>query len=668
TAKYTVTQADVDAGSITNSATATGTPPGGGDVPPPPPSDVVVLTPADPGLSIVKSSDVEEVTAAGDVITYSFLVTNTGNVTLTDVVPVEGEFSGTGELGAFDPESATLAPGENATFTAKYTVTQADVDAGSITNSATATGTPPEGGDVPPPPPSDVVVLTPADPGLSIVKSSDVEEVTAAGDVITYSFLVTNTGNVTLTDVVPVEGEFSGTGELGAFDPESATLAPGENATFTAKYTVTQADVDAGSITNSATATGTPPGGGDVPPPPPSDVVVLTPADPSLSIMKSADMTDPDNFRSGEVVTYTFVMTNTGNVTLTDVAPIEAEFSGTGELGPITPASVESLAPGEQATFTAEYTLTQADIDAGSVTNSATGTGTPPSGDPVEPPPSDVEIPTPADPGLSIVKSSDVEEVTVAGDVITYSFLVTNTGNVTLTDVVPVEGEFSGTGELGAFDPESATLAPGENATFTAKYTVTQADVDAGSITNSATATGTPPGGGDVPPPPPSDVVVLTPADPGLSIVKTADVDEVREVGDIVTYTFVVTNTGNVTLTDVAPEETAFSGAGRMGPIMPASIDNLAPGETATFTAKYEVVLADLTGEPLTNEAIAAGTPPGGGVVEAPPSLVEVPTVHDPGSDLPITGTQVMMGAAALAVLLLIGGTLLLARRRFATN
>ncbi|PRI12498.1 hypothetical protein B4915_00865, partial [Leucobacter massiliensis] len=118
------------------------------------------------------------------------------------------------------------------------------------------------------------------DPGLSIVKSSDVEEVTAAGDVITYSFLVTNTGNVTLTDVVPVEGEFSGTGELGAFDPESATLAPGENATFTAKYTVTQADVDAGSITNSATATGTPPGGGDVPPPPPSDVVVLTPADP----------------------------------------------------------------------------------------------------------------------------------------------------------------------------------------------------------------------------------------------------------------------------------------------------------------------------------------------------------------------------------------------------
>ncbi|PRI12537.1 DUF7507 domain-containing protein, partial [Leucobacter massiliensis] len=286
---------------------------------------------------------------------------------------------------------------------------------------------------------------------LSIVKSSDVEEVTAAGDVITYSFLVTNTGNVTLTDVVPVEGEFSGTGELGAFSPNPVTLAPGEEQVFTAEYRVTQSDINAGGIDNSATATGTPPGDAELPPPPPSDVSIPAPSDPGLEIVKTADLIDPDNFVAGETVTYVFTMTNTGNVTLTDVAPVEAEFSGTGELGPITPASVESLAPGEQATFTAEYTLTQADIDAGSVTNSATGTGTPPSGDPVEPPPSDVEIPTPADPGLSIVKSSDVEEVTAAGDVITYSFLVTNTGNVTLTDVVPVEGEFSGTGELGAF-------------------------------------------------------------------------------------------------------------------------------------------------------------------------------------------------------------------------
>ncbi|WP_458573397.1 DUF7507 domain-containing protein, partial [Clavibacter phaseoli] len=146
-----------------------------------------------------------EITAAGQVVTYTFVVTNTGNVRVTDAAPIETEFSGSGDIGAFAPESADLAPGESATFTAEYTVTQADVDGGVLTNTATATGTPPPGTQLPPVPPSTVEVPPTQTPGLSIVKSADLDEISTAGEVVTYSFVVTNTGNVTLADVAPVE-------------------------------------------------------------------------------------------------------------------------------------------------------------------------------------------------------------------------------------------------------------------------------------------------------------------------------------------------------------------------------------------------------------------------------------------------------------------------------
>ncbi|MBF4619527.1 hypothetical protein ITJ44_15740, partial [Clavibacter sp. VKM Ac-2873] len=142
TATYTLTQADIDAGKVTNSATATGTPPG--DTPPPtsPPSDSTVPGTQTPSLSVVKSADPGSITSAGETVSYSFVVTNTGNVTLTDVTVDETQFSGTGTLSEISYPTRTLAPGASTTATASYVATQADVDAGSITNTATATGTP----------------------------------------------------------------------------------------------------------------------------------------------------------------------------------------------------------------------------------------------------------------------------------------------------------------------------------------------------------------------------------------------------------------------------------------------------------------------------------------------------------------------------------------------
>ena len=81
----------------------------------------------------------------GDTLTYSFHVTNTGQLTLNDVTVVD-------PLPGLSPIdcglTTSLAPAEDVTCTATYVVTQADVDAGSILNTATASGTEPLGAEV----------------------------------------------------------------------------------------------------------------------------------------------------------------------------------------------------------------------------------------------------------------------------------------------------------------------------------------------------------------------------------------------------------------------------------------------------------------------------------------------------------------------------------------
>jgi len=124
-------------------------------------------------------------------------------------------------------------------------VTQADIDAGSITNTATASGTPPTGPDVTSAP-SSATVTAQKVTGLSLLKTASPTTVTAAGQTVTYSFALTNTGNQTLTAVAIGEAGFSGTGTPPAVSCPLTTLAPQASTTCSGTYSVTQADIDAG--------------------------------------------------------------------------------------------------------------------------------------------------------------------------------------------------------------------------------------------------------------------------------------------------------------------------------------------------------------------------------------------------------------------------------------
>jgi uncharacterized repeat protein (TIGR01451 family) len=166
-------------------------------------------------LTLKKSASVTSYSAAGTPITYSYNVTDTG-VALTGVSVTDPHVG----LSPISCPSASLAPGASQTCTAAYTTTQADVDSGSISNTGTASGTPPTGPAVTAT--SSLTIPASDSPALSVVKTASVVNYLAPGTAITYSYKITNTGNVDLTSVSVTDPQAG----LSAISCPSASLAP----------------------------------------------------------------------------------------------------------------------------------------------------------------------------------------------------------------------------------------------------------------------------------------------------------------------------------------------------------------------------------------------------------------------------------------------------------
>lgn len=127
----------------------------GGDIDPACTTCFVSTPPGRPALSIVKTGTYEDSDGSGgptpgDKLGYSFVVTNTGNLTLDSVSPVDAGPTFDGQkaanaLSAVTPSPVTLAPGQSQTFTATYPLGQSDIDnaagiADGVSNTARAHG------------------------------------------------------------------------------------------------------------------------------------------------------------------------------------------------------------------------------------------------------------------------------------------------------------------------------------------------------------------------------------------------------------------------------------------------------------------------------------------------------------------------------------------------
>jgi len=220
--------------------------------------------------------------------------------------------------------------------------------------------------------------------------------------------------------------------------------------------------------------------------------VIAAPASaaPSAELVLTATPDTPAELTAGTTIVFTYAVTNTGDAAFSGLDVTTVEISGTGALSPATCVGLP-LDPGASTTCTADYTVTQRDVDSGGIVHRAfvTATGNP--GETIDTPTEELVLDTVRDPGLSLAKSVTPASGPVAsGAVVTYSYTITNTGTVTVTALAVVEGVFTGTGTLGAISCPGTTLLPGEALTCTAPYTLTATDIARGTLSNTATATG----------------------------------------------------------------------------------------------------------------------------------------------------------------------------------
>src|SRR5207237_880056 len=231
---YSITQADIDGGSVTNLATAHSNGTDSNE------STQTVTADQRPALARVKIATPTTYDHVGQVISYSYLVTNTGNVTLAGPVSLSDDNA------PVTCPAGPLPSLHDALPISTYSITQADIDGGSVTNHATAHSNGTDSNE------ATQTVTAVKQPALSLVKTATPTTYDHVGQVITYSYLVTNTGNVTLPGPFSVSDD-----KLGTISPcGSGPLAPGASTSCTATHTITQADLDAGHITNVACASG----------------------------------------------------------------------------------------------------------------------------------------------------------------------------------------------------------------------------------------------------------------------------------------------------------------------------------------------------------------------------------------------------------------------------
>ncbi|HEY2413809.1 MAG TPA: right-handed parallel beta-helix repeat-containing protein [Pirellulaceae bacterium] len=678
-------------------------------------TDTVAASTSTADLNITKTDGVTTV-APGGTLTYTIVVSNSGPSAVTganvaDLFPptltgvtfttsqsggATGFANGTGNIN----QTVNLPSGSSITYTVAATVSP--TAAGAISNTATVTA--PAGvtdtnatNNVA----TDVDTITPAvnQTDLSITKTDQTTTV-APGSTDTYVIVVTNAGSTTVTgasvtDIFPAAltgATFTATQTGGASGftasgngniNDIVTLPAGATVTYVVTGTISGNAT--GTVSNSATVTA-PVGTTDINPTnnvaTDIDTVTGSTLTADLGILKTDGVATA---AAGSSLTYTIIVSNSGpdaasGATVADTFPatftgVTFTASGTGGASGFANGSgnisqTVNLPAGATITYTVTGTVSP--TATGTISNTATVTAPAGVTDVNQANNSstdtDVIAATPTQADLAITKNDGVTTVS-AGGTLTYTIVVSNVGTTIVTgasvnDTFPATltgVTFTAAGSAGTSGfsngagniSQTVTLPVGSTITYTVTGTVNPAAI--GAISNTATVT-TPAGVVDVNTTnnAATDTDTISPSTSiaDLSITKTDNVTTAT-AGSLLTYTIVVSNTGDANVTGATVTDTfpatftgvtyTASGAGGASGFSNGSgninqMVNLPIGAMITYTVTGTV--SPTAAGALANTATV--TAPAGVTDNNPTNNVatDVDTVVLPSTDLQISKTD----------------------------
>ena len=412
----------------------------------------------------------------GEKVYFRYTVVNQGNIKLTGIT-VEDDI-----LGTISMPDTTIYPGD---YTEKIVETTASD--GQVINKATVTG--------------DTILKTVShwaeaeyygyEPGITVTKSVSASPTgpwensinIPVGDTVYYQYLIENTGDVYLENIVLEDSHF-GTITLG-----DSSLAAGE---ITGAISEISKPAVAGTDENTATVTAEWHAiedfgswyGKTVSD---DDDASYTGVDDKVTLVKeikgSSTGWEDDKIvvPTGDDIQYKFTVTNDGNSELTNIAVTDDTLTD-----PITfPGGQTTLGIGESMT---SDIITVNDVPAGIVTNEAKVTADAKLG-PIED--KDTATYSAGKPKIEVVKEASRDEVEwkervyvewhiTSPDKVYFRYTVTNTGDVSLTDIYLTDNEF------GDITVPPGVYPPGLIGVFYA-----ETDAEYGEVWNDATVYGT---------------------------------------------------------------------------------------------------------------------------------------------------------------------------------